>query len=63
VTLSIITAPLPAILHDQVFKGTLSTVPGGAVEQLVTGYRWAFGFMVTISLLTIAACTARSKAT
>ncbi|MEU7834580.1 MFS transporter [Nonomuraea sp. NPDC049129] len=62
-TLSIITAPLPAALHDRVFAGTLSRVSGLAVEQLVTGYRWALGCTVAISVLTVLACTARRKAT
>jgi hypothetical protein len=61
-TVSIITAPLPATLHDRVFAGTLSQVSGPAVEQLVTGYRWALGCMVVISLLTVLACAARSRA-
>ncbi|MGW0803565.1 MFS transporter [Nonomuraea sp. NPDC002799] len=61
--LSIITAPLPAELHQSVFAGTLSHLPGGAVEQLVTGYRWALASMAAISVLTVLACLARRKAT
>ncbi|MEO3874634.1 MFS transporter [Nonomuraea sp. B12E4] len=59
--LSIITAPLPAALHQSVFAGTLSQLTGGAVEQLVTGYRWALATMATISVLTVLACLARRK--
>ena len=61
--LSIITAPLPAELHQSVFAGTLAQLSGGAVEQLVTGYRWALGSMAAISVLTVLACLARRKAT
>ncbi|TDD46705.1 DHA2 family efflux MFS transporter permease subunit [Nonomuraea terrae] len=61
--LSIITAPLPAELHEEVFAGTLSQLSGGAVEQLVTGYQWALGSMAAISVLTVFACLARRKAT
>ncbi|MEV0616929.1 MFS transporter [Nonomuraea sp. NPDC050404] len=61
--LSIITAPLPAVLHQQVFAGTLAQLSGVAVEQLVTGYRWALGSMAAISVLTVLACLARRKAT
>ncbi|MFC5825747.1 MFS transporter [Nonomuraea insulae] len=61
--LSIITAPLPVALHQRVFDGTLAQLPGGAVDQLVTGYRWALGSMATISVLTVLACLARRKAT
>jgi MFS family permease len=60
--LSVITAPLPAALHQRVFAGTLSQLQGGAVEQLVTGYRWALGSMAAISVLTVLACLARRKA-
>jgi EmrB/QacA subfamily drug resistance transporter len=60
--LSIITAPLPAALHQSVFAGTLSQISGEAVEQLVTGYRWALTCMASISVLTVLACLARSKA-
>ncbi|MEO3888248.1 MFS transporter [Nonomuraea sp. B5E05] len=59
--LSIITAPLPAALHEQVFAGTLSHLHGGAVEQLVTGYRWALAAMATVSVLTVLACLARRR--
>jgi EmrB/QacA subfamily drug resistance transporter len=60
--LSIITAPLPAALHQSVFAGTLSHLQNGAVEQLVTGYRWALSTMAAISVLTVLACLARRKA-
>ncbi|AQZ69697.1 Drug resistance transporter EmrB/QacA subfamily [[Actinomadura] parvosata subsp. kistnae] len=59
--LSIITAPLPAELHQSVFAGTLAQLSGGAVEQLVTGYRWAFSAMAAISVLTVLSCLARRK--
>lgn len=61
--LSIITAPLPAALHQSVFAGTLAQLSGEAVGQLVTGYQWALGTMATISVLTVLACLARRKAT
>ncbi|MEV0998575.1 MFS transporter [Nonomuraea sp. NPDC050202] len=61
--LSIITAPLPAGLHQSVFAGTLAQLSGGAVEQLVTGYRWALGSMAAISVLTVLSCLARRRAT
>ncbi|NUR84887.1 MAG: MFS transporter [Nonomuraea sp.] len=59
VSLSIITAPLPAVLHDEVFAGTLR---GGPVELLVIGYRWALGVMAAISALNVVTCAARGKA-
>ncbi|MED7930858.1 MFS transporter [Nonomuraea sp. LP-02] len=61
--LSILTAPLPAALHQQVFAGTLGRLSGGAVEQLVTGYRYALAAMAAISVLTVLACLARRRAT
>ncbi|MEV0383092.1 MFS transporter [Nonomuraea sp. NPDC050643] len=61
--LSLITAPLPAELHQRVFAGTLAQLQGGAVERLVTGYQWALGAMATISVLTVLACLARRKGT
>ncbi|MER6576524.1 MFS transporter [Nonomuraea sp. NPDC001023] len=60
--LSIITAPLPAVLHRRVFAGTLSELSGDAVGLLVTGYRWALACMAAISVLTVLACLARRKA-
>ncbi|WP_043640205.1 MFS transporter [Nonomuraea candida] len=59
--LSLLTAPLPAELHRSVFAGTLAHLSGGAVEQLVTGYRWALGSMAAISVLTVLACLARRR--
>jgi EmrB/QacA subfamily drug resistance transporter len=61
--LSIITAPLPAALHQSVFAGTLSQMSGEAVGQLVTGYHWALACMASISVLTVLASLARRKAT
>jgi EmrB/QacA subfamily drug resistance transporter len=60
--LSIITAPLPTALHDDVFAATLSHVSGTAVGQLVTGYRWALICMVSISTLATLACFCRRRA-
>ncbi|MFI6920351.1 MFS transporter [Nonomuraea spiralis] len=60
--LSVITAPLPAGLHQRVFAGTLSQVSGEAVGLLVTGYRWALACMAAVSVLTVLACLARRKA-
>ncbi|RSN09568.1 MFS transporter [Nonomuraea sp. WAC 01424] len=60
--LSVITAPLPAVLHQRVFAGTLSQVSGEAVGLLVTGYRWALACMAAVSVLTVLACLARRKA-
>ncbi|MEV4568969.1 MFS transporter [Nonomuraea sp. NPDC049419] len=61
--LSILVAPLPAALHQQVFAGTLGLLSGEAVGQLVTGYRWALGTMAAVSVLTVLTCLARRKAT
>ncbi|MCK2217984.1 MFS transporter [Actinomadura sp. ATCC 31491] len=60
--LSVITAPLPAALHQQVFAGTLARLSADAVGQLVTGYRYALGTMAAISVLTVLACLARRRA-
>ncbi len=54
--LSIITVPLPAELHDHVFAGTLSNVSDTAVDQLITGYRWALACMTAISALAVLTC-------
>ncbi|MGH3388014.1 MAG: MFS transporter, partial [Actinomadura sp.] len=61
-TLSIITAPLPVALHDQVFAGTLSHVSGTAVTQLITGYQWALGCMAGVAALATLACFYRRRA-
>ncbi|MFI7135298.1 hypothetical protein ACIBQ1_57260 [Nonomuraea sp. NPDC050153] len=61
--LSIINAPLPAALHARVFAGTLSQLTGGAVGQLMTGYRWAPASMAAVSALTVPACLARRRDT
>lgn len=60
--LSIITVPLPAGLHDAVFAGTLSHVSSTAVEQLVTGYRWALACMTAVSALAVLTCFTRRRA-
>ncbi|SEN48097.1 drug resistance transporter, EmrB/QacA subfamily [Nonomuraea pusilla] len=60
-SLSVITAPLPAALHGQVYAGTLAHVSADAVALLVTGYRWAFACMAAVSALTVLACLARRR--
>jgi MFS family permease len=52
--LTIISAPLPPSQRGSIFHGTLSQVAGDAVAELVTGYRWALGLMVLLSLLSLA---------
>jgi EmrB/QacA subfamily drug resistance transporter len=52
--LTIISAPLPPSQRGSIFHGTLSRVSGDAVADLVTGYRWALGLMVVLSLLSLA---------
>ncbi|RNL86661.1 MFS transporter [Halostreptopolyspora alba] len=59
--LSIVTIPLPAALHDQVFAGTLSAAGDTAVGQLVTGYHWALGCMTGVSAVATLACLARHR--
>ncbi|GGK74705.1 MFS transporter [Mangrovihabitans endophyticus] len=54
VALTIISAPLPVEYQEEIFHGTLSRVSRDAVPELVTGYRWALGLMVVLSLLALA---------
>ncbi|GAA5067686.1 EmrB/QacA subfamily drug resistance transporter [Thermocatellispora tengchongensis] len=60
--LSIITAPLPADLHDAVFAGTLHDVSGPATAQLALGYRWALACMAAVSALCTLTCLGRRRA-
>jgi MFS family permease len=54
IVLTVISTPLPREYRESIFHGTLSRVSGTAVDQLVTGYRWALGLMIVFSLLTLA---------
>jgi EmrB/QacA subfamily drug resistance transporter len=54
IVLTVISAPLPPAFRESIFHGTLSQVSGGAVEQLVTGYRWALTLMICFSLMSLA---------
>jgi EmrB/QacA subfamily drug resistance transporter len=54
IVLTVIAVPLPRPYRESIFHGTLSQVSGGAVQQLVTGYRWALGLMIGFSLLSLA---------
>ncbi|MCU1690250.1 MAG: stp 2 [Jatrophihabitantaceae bacterium] len=60
--LTILTAPLAQDVRQAVFAGTVSALGNGAVDQLIGGYRWAFGAMVVISLIGIATSLASSRA-
>lgn len=53
--LTIVASPLPVELRQYVFAGTVHDVSGDAIDQLVTGYRWALLFLLVISALTVAA--------
>jgi EmrB/QacA subfamily drug resistance transporter len=53
IVLTVISAPLPRGFREAIFHGTLSQVSGSAVQQLVTGYRWALGLMIVFSLLSL----------
>ena len=57
VALTLVAAPLPVALRPQLFDGSLSQVSPGALEDLVTGYRWAFGLMAVMSVLCLVAST------
>ncbi|GAA1211796.1 MFS transporter [Pseudonocardia alaniniphila] len=57
VALTLVAAPLPVALRPQLFDGSLSQVSPEALEDLVTGYRWAFGLMAVMSVLCLAAST------
>jgi MFS family permease len=57
VALTLVAAPLPVALRPHVFDGSLSQVSPGALEDLVTGYRWAFGLMAVMSVLCLVAST------
>ncbi|GAA1282331.1 MFS transporter [Planotetraspora silvatica] len=61
--LSVITVPLPAVLHDSVFAGTLSQVSPAAVADLITGYRWTLGCMTAVAALNVLTCLGRRRAT
>jgi EmrB/QacA subfamily drug resistance transporter len=54
IVLTVIAAPLPRGFREAIFHGTLSEISGGAVQQLVTGYRWALAVMIGFSLLSLA---------
>jgi hypothetical protein len=54
IVLTVISAPLPPAYRESIFHGTLSQISGGAVEHLVTGYRWAIGLMIVFSLASLA---------
>ncbi|WP_336214892.1 MFS transporter [Nonomuraea sp. LPB2021202275-12-8] len=60
--LSVITVPVPAVLHDSVFAGTLSQVAPGSVADLVDGYRWALGCMTAVAALNVLTCLGRRRA-
>ncbi len=60
--LTVLTAPLAADVRQAVFAGTVSTLGDGAVDQLIGGYRWAFGAMVVISIIGILTSLASSRA-
>jgi EmrB/QacA subfamily drug resistance transporter len=51
--LTLLTAPLSTPLKHAVFAGTASTMGHEAVQQLVGGYRWAFGVMAVVSSLAV----------
>jgi EmrB/QacA subfamily drug resistance transporter len=55
IALTLISAPLPPALRLRVFDGSLSEVSPAALEDLVTGYRWALGLMAVMSVLCLAA--------
>lgn len=60
--LTILSAPLGQDVRQAVFAGTVSALGSGAVDELIVGYRWAFGAMVLISLIGIATSLASSRA-
>lgn len=55
VSLTIITGGLPVALRQDVLAGTISQVSGDAVDQLVTGFRWALALMLLMSVLCLLA--------
>lgn len=57
VALTLVAAPLPVALRPQLFDGSLSQASPEALEDLVTGYRWAFGLMAVMSVLCLVAST------
>lgn len=61
-SLTVLTAPLAVDIRQAVFAGTVSSLGNAAVDQLVGGYRWAFGAMVLISLIGIVTSMASSRA-
>jgi EmrB/QacA subfamily drug resistance transporter len=54
IVLTVIAAPLPRDFREAIFHGTLSQVSGEAVQDLVTGYRWALSLMIAFSLMSLA---------
>jgi EmrB/QacA subfamily drug resistance transporter len=57
VALTLVSAPLPVALRQHIFDGSISRVSPAALEDLVTGYRWAFGLMAAMSVLCLVAST------
>jgi EmrB/QacA subfamily drug resistance transporter len=53
--LTLISAPLPEALRQHVVDGTIAEVSATALDELVTGYRWAFGLMAVMSVLCLVA--------
>lgn len=51
--LTLLTAPLSETLQHAVFAGTASQLGSAAVDELVAGYRVAFGVMAVVSALAV----------
>jgi EmrB/QacA subfamily drug resistance transporter len=51
VALTLVSAPLPAALRGHVFDGSISQVSPSTLDDLVDGFRWAFGSMAVMSAL------------
>jgi EmrB/QacA subfamily drug resistance transporter len=52
--LTLLTAPLPPVMQDAVFSGTVTELGSGAVDELGRGYLLAFGVMALVSVFAIA---------
>jgi EmrB/QacA subfamily drug resistance transporter len=51
--LTLLSSPLPQDIKHAVFAGTVSTLGNGALGDLATGYKYAFGIMAIISSLAV----------
>jgi EmrB/QacA subfamily drug resistance transporter len=53
ISLTLISLPLPAALRGHVLDGSIAHVSPDALDDLIVGFRWAFGVMAVMSALCV----------